>query len=139
MFRKILYHIHKYRSGYILAIASISFIIYSLIILFESLATWNSIKSLKDYVRDISTFIPVALMLAGIIIGVFDVMKLFSDAYTEGRKAKIKEAVEEALKTNKSKTKSQVLKLLREKGMNGNINIEVIEQVFDEVIEDNDS
>ena len=60
-------------------------------------------------------------------------MKLFSDAYNEGKKAELKKAVEDALKQDRIKTKNQILKGLKEQGINGE-NIKVIESIIDQII-----
>ena len=123
----------KYRSGYLLAITSVLFTVYSLYVYKNTLSEWKDIKTVTDYVKHVSTFIPVALMLSGIIIGGFDIMKLFSDAYNEGKKAEVKKAVKNALKQDRTKTKNQILKGLKEQGVNGE-NIAVIEKIIDEII-----
>ena len=133
MITKILEHIRKYRSGYLLAITSIFFILYSLYIHNKSKIDWGNIDSVTEYIRNISTFIPVALVLSGIIIGVFDIMKLFSDVYNEGKKKAIKEAVKNALKLDRNKTKTQILQGLKDQGINGE-NLQAIENIIDQVI-----
>ena len=133
MITKISHHVHKYRSGYLLATTSVLFIVYSLYIYQNTLSDWSDVGFVTDYVKNISTFIPVALILSGIIIGGFDNMKLFSDAYNEGKKAELKKAVEDALKQDRTKTKNQILKGLKEQGINGE-NIRVIENIIDQII-----
>lgn len=74
-------------------------------------------------------------MIAGTIIGGFDIMKLFSDVY----EAKQKKKIEEAIKANRYKDKDQILKILKEKGVNGSISIDELEKILNQVIEDVES
>ena len=135
MLRKILNHVKEFRSGYVLAISSILFISYSTFIFSRSDLSWSDTDSIKDYIHDVSPSIPVALMIAGTIIGGFDIMKLFSDVY----EAKQKKKIEEAIKANRYKDKDQILKILKEKGVNGSISIDELEKILNQVIEDVES
>ena len=62
-------------------------------------------------------------------------MKLFSDVY----EAKQKKKIEEAIKANRYKDKDQILKILKEKGVNGSISIDELEKILNQVIEDVES
>lgn len=77
----------KNKAGVALFLLTVVVVIYAYI-----LHTSEVRQPWKKNIEDISTFIPVAGVIVGAIIGVVDFMMLFSDWYSERLEKKIKEA-----------------------------------------------
>jgi len=86
----ILDNFQRYKGGWTITIGSILLIVYGVYI------RTSSYTDFKDYIKELSIFVPVGAAVTATLIGIIDFMKLFSDAYQDYRKKRDKRLKAEA-------------------------------------------
>lgn len=91
------------KTGIVLFLGSVFFIIYSLIaIRYEIGQGWRGHPSVQDVLTDISRSIPVAGASIATLIGGIDLIVFFSGLYIDWRKKRFQEAVKSAVEAARS-------------------------------------
>ncbi|MDE0424290.1 MAG: hypothetical protein OXN25_05440 [Candidatus Poribacteria bacterium] len=91
------------KTGIVLFLVSVFFIIYSLIaIRYEIGQGWRGHPSVQDVLMDISRFIPVAGAFVATLIGGIDLIVFFSGLYIDWRKKRFQKAVASAVEAARS-------------------------------------
>lgn len=81
---------------------------------FEIAKGWNGHESLQNVLDDMSSFIPVGAALVAMLIGVIDIMMLFSDWYSERAEKRRKTAIKKARAEGKAEGKVEAYREIAE-------------------------
>ena len=92
------------KTGVALFLLTVVVLVYTYIIVVKS----QSVQTWKQDVEDISTFIPVAGVIVGALIGGVDFIMFLSDWYSERQQKRIKEAEAEGLAKGAAKFYAEV-------------------------------